>query len=61
MAVGVQFPLPPVPVAHSQLVLSKSNIRLLLLVEDYDGLWDRVNRICDQYMPELSESSLRLS
>ena len=59
MAAGLQSPIQAAPVIHSQLVLSKQIVRLLALVEDYDGLWDRVNRICDQYMPELFESPPR--
>ena len=61
MAVEVQSPIPAATVVHSQLVLPQRKPRLLALVEDYDGLWDRVNRICDQYMPELLESWHRTS
>ncbi len=60
MAVELKPPA-PAPVIHSQLVLTQRNLRLLALVEDYDGLWDRVNRVCDQYMPELLGSRLRPS
>ena len=52
---------PIVPVLDSQIVLTRRNLRLLAFVEDYDGLWDRVNRVCDQYMPELLGSRLRPS
>ena len=56
MPAEVQCATSVAPVIHSQRVLSQRNLRLLALVEDYDGLWDRVNRICDQYMPKLFES-----
>ena len=52
----VESPIPAVPIIHSQLVLPQRDLRLPAGVEDCDGLWDRVTRICDQYMPELFES-----
>ena len=59
MAAEVQSPIPVAPAVHSQRVLPQHYLRLLALAEDYDGLWDRVNRICDQYMPKLFESCAR--
>ena len=59
MAAELHSPL--APVLRSQIVLTQRKLRLLALVEDYDGLWDRVNRVCDQYMPELLGSRLRPS
>ena len=55
MAAEVGPLIPAAPVIHLQLVLPQCDLRLPALVEDCDGLWDRVNRICDQYMPELLE------
>jgi len=43
-------------IVHSQLVLPRPIVRLSPLVEDCENLWVRVNRICDQYMPELFEA-----
>jgi hypothetical protein len=41
------------PILHSQLVLPKRKVVLSPLPENCESLWTRVNRICDQYMPEL--------
>lgn len=61
MAAELQCPVSVAPVIPSRLVLTQRKLRFLALVEDYDGLWDRVNRVCDQYMPELLDSQLRPS
>lgn len=41
------------PILHSQLVLPKRRTVLPPVPENCESLWTRVNRICDQYMPEL--------
>ena len=40
-------------ILHSQLVLPKRDVVPPALPEAWEGLWARVNRICDQYMPQL--------
>jgi len=39
-------------IIHSQLVLPRCNVVLPEVPEDCEGLWARVNRICDRYMPQ---------
>lgn len=41
------------PILHSQLVLPRRKVVLSPLQDNCESLWTRVNRICDQYMPEL--------
>jgi hypothetical protein len=43
-------------IIHSQLVLPRPSVRLSAPVEDWENLWVRVNRICDEYMPEPFEA-----
>lgn len=46
------------PILHSQLVLPRRKVVLPPLQENCESLWTRVNRICDQYMPELFDVRL---
>lgn len=45
--------LPHHAIPHSQLVLPKRKAVLPAVPDNCECLWVRVNRICDQYMPEL--------
>jgi len=45
-------------IPHSQLVLPRRKVVLPPLPENCESLWARVNRICDQYMPELFDMRL---
>ena len=42
-------------ILHSQLVLPIREMRIpaFVIAEDSETLWNRVNRICDKYMPTL--------
>jgi hypothetical protein len=48
----------PDVVIHSQLVLPTRDVVLPELADDCEGLWACVNRICDQYMPQLFDSKV---
>jgi hypothetical protein len=61
MSAKVELSTAAAPIIHSQLVLPRHDARLSALVEDCENLWVRVNRICDQYMPKLFESSFHPS
>jgi len=53
MASDVELSVSPqAPILHSQLVLPRRRPLLPPLPENCESLWARVNRICDQYMPE---------
>lgn len=56
MTAEVQSPFPATLVIHSQIVLPRREVWPPPLVEDCEGLWDKVHRICDQYMPRLREA-----
>ena len=59
MAREVELSLfPQRPILHSQLVLPRRRPVLPPLPENCESLWARVNRICDQYMPELFDARL---
>jgi hypothetical protein len=45
-------------VIHSQLVLPTRNVALPALADEDEGLWACVNRICDQYMPQIVDSNM---
>jgi hypothetical protein len=53
MAAQVDSQISAAPIVHSQLVPSWPGICVPVLIEDCEALWVRVNRICDQYMPQL--------
>ncbi len=38
------------PILHSQLILPMRRVVASARAEDYESLWARVQRICDQYM-----------
>lgn len=46
------------PILHSQLVLPRRKAVLPPLPENCESLWVRVNRICDQYMPQLFDTRM---
>jgi hypothetical protein len=52
MTSGFVSPNSAAPVPHSQLVLPKREIEIPdpMIPDDYESLWARVNRICDQYI-----------
>jgi hypothetical protein len=49
----------PDSVIHSQLVLPTREVALPAPADDCEGLWACVNRICDQYMPQIVDSNKR--
>jgi hypothetical protein len=53
----VKTSIPAAPLIHSQLILPKRDAHLPPLPDESDGLWVRVNRICDQYMPQLFDAN----
>jgi hypothetical protein len=57
MARKVRASIPAAPIVHSQLALPKRGVQLPPVPEERDGLWVCVNRICDQYMPQLFDAS----
>ncbi len=59
MASEVTLPVSPHHVIlYSQLVLPKRKVVLPAVPEHSESLWARVNRICDQYMPERCDMRL---
>jgi|KBSMisStaDraftv2_1062788.scaffolds.fasta_scaffold00712_10 hypothetical protein len=58
MAAEVVFSISASPIIHSQLVLPTREVPPVALIEDWESLWARVNRICDQYMPRPFASDL---
>jgi hypothetical protein len=48
----VESSIRPDHIIHSQHVQPRRNVILPALPECCDGLWARVNRICDQFMPQ---------
>ena len=60
MAAEVVFSISASPIIHSQLVLPTREVPPVALIEDWESLWARVNRICDQYMPQIVENMWRI-
>jgi hypothetical protein len=54
----IESSIPAVPIIHSQLVLPKRDVSLAPSPEASEGLWARVNRICDHYMPQRFEPNV---
>ena len=50
MAAEVAFSISASPIPQSQLILPTCEVPLVGFVEEWESLWARVNRICDQYM-----------